>query len=148
MIYRMTQEIAQGIVYRYRENELEFLVLKRVPEDGGFWQAVTGTIEKNEPALEALKRELAEEAGITQPIHISQKLEDYHWQNQETGLVGSDQVFGVEVTSQTIIKIDPKEHSEYKWLPVDKAMSVLKYEGNKKSMELVSEYARKRQLIS
>lgn len=140
----MNQETAQGVVYRYRDHNLEFLILKRVPEDGGFWQAVTGTIENGESAQETLLRELKEEAGIANPMHVSQRLEEYHWENQETRLIGRDQVYGVEVSEETLIHTDPKEHSEFRWLSVDQAVEALKYEGNKKSIKLVAEYAEKR----
>lgn len=139
----MKQETAQGIVYRYTDGKLEFLILKRVPEDGGFWQAITGTIDGDESALETLMRELKEEAGISNPKHVSQRLEEYHWENHETGVVGRDQVFCVEIPPETSVKINPKEHSEFMWLPPDQAIEALRYDGNKKSMRLVVEYVNK-----
>jgi hypothetical protein len=51
----MIYEIAQGVVFRRHETGIHFLVLKRAPDDGGFWQAITGTIEDGELALELLK---------------------------------------------------------------------------------------------
>jgi lipoyl(octanoyl) transferase len=135
------QETAQGVVYRRAPQGLEFLLVKRVPEDGGFWQAITGTIDEGERAIETLKRELVEEAGITNPLHISEKLEDYSWGGEEQGIIGNDQVFAVEVTPDTQIIIEPTEHSEFKWLPLQDAVTLLKYDGNKNSMRIVAEYA-------
>ena len=137
----INQETAQGVVYRRKESHLEFLVIKRVPHDGGFWQAVTGTIDPGEEASETLRRELKEEAGIIDPLHISVCLEEYNWRMEEKDLTGRDQVFAVEVSNDTEITIDPKEHSEFKWLPLQDAVSLLKYDGNKNSMILVAGYA-------
>lgn len=139
----INQETAQGVVYRRNDQDLEFLVVKRVPEDGGFWQAITGTIDPGEKAPETLRRELIEEAGITDPVHISDCLEIYNWRIEEKDITGRDQIFAVEVAKDTKIVIDPKEHSEFKWLPLQDAISLLKYDGNKNSMALVADYASK-----
>ena len=137
----MIRIIAQGVVFRRQKNGNEFLVLKRVPEDGGFWQAVTGTIEKGEQAIDAIKRELAEETGISETIHISDVLEEYSWDLPKDKIQGKDLIFAVEVSRNIKIKIDQNEHSEFRWLPLEEAVNLLKYEGNKKSMMLVSKYA-------
>lgn len=133
-------KVAQGIVYRSANDGLEFLVLKRVPSDGGFWQAVTGTIEDGEDELTTLKRELNEEAGITNPMHISELLHTYEWATPD--LEGKDHVFAVEVLPEMVIKIELKEHEEYLWLPLEKAVEKLKFDGNKNSMRLAEEYIR------
>ncbi len=131
-------KIAQGIVYRHAGDHLEFLVLKRIPSDGGFWQAITGTIEDGEDELTALKRELLEEAGISEPAHISELLHTYDWATAD--LEGRDHVFAVEVLPNLDIKIEPAEHDEFMWLILGQAIDKLKYEGNKASMRLVNEY--------
>ena len=137
----MIHQIVQGIVFRCLNKEVEFLVVKRVPEDGGFWQAITGTIENNELAQDTLKRELAEEAGIKGTLYISDKLEEYFWEKPDQ-IKGRDQIFAVEVSHNCEVKLDPKEHTEFRWLPVDDAVKLLKYECNKQSMELVSNFVK------
>ncbi len=137
-----TQYVVQGVVYRRQGTELEFLVVKRVPEDGGFWQAITGTREDGEDMVQTLRRELMEEAGISQTLHISECLETYVWRNDARGIEGEDQVFAVEVASDEQVVLDGKEHTEFAWCALSDATALLKYDGNKQSMELVARYAR------
>ena len=128
----------QGVVYRRVKAGLEFLVVKRVPTDGGFWQAVTGTIEDGEDEVTTLKRELAEEAGITDPLYISELLHTYEWAVYD--LQGTDHVFAVEVRADSDVKLEPTEHDEFMWLPLEQAVNKLKYDGNKTSMQQVNDY--------
>lgn len=118
--------------------------MKRVPKDGGFWQAITGTVEPGEEILDTVKRELVEEAGISEPVYISAKLVEYEWFNSKRGYGGRDTIFAVEVSpiAEVVISID--EHSEYKWLQIEDALALLKFDGNKKSMQLVLEHANSR----
>jgi lipoyl(octanoyl) transferase len=140
-----TQHVVQGVVYRWQGTELEFLVVKRVPEDGGFWQAITGTVEEGETMVRALRREVAEEAGISDVLHVSECLETYVWRNDAKGIEGQDKVFAVEVASDEQVVLDGKEHTEFKWLALGDATTLLKYDGNKRSMERVARYAQERQ---
>ena len=38
----------QCIIFRKTNNSFEFLLLKRVPSKGGFWQSLTGGLEDGE----------------------------------------------------------------------------------------------------
>ncbi|UCC34079.1 MAG: NUDIX domain-containing protein, partial [Candidatus Bathyarchaeota archaeon] len=48
----------QAILFKRSGGEIQYLLLKRCPERGGFWQPVTGGLEEGENRLEALKREI------------------------------------------------------------------------------------------
>ncbi len=52
----------------------EYLLLRRISSRGGFWQGVTGGVEKDEDLKEAAVRELFEETGF---IPSSLKQIDY-----------------------------------------------------------------------
>lgn len=53
------------IVFRKKGEDYEFLLLRRIPQKGGFWQPVSGGLEESDASkLEAAYRELKEEAGI------------------------------------------------------------------------------------
>ncbi|CAN5461938.1 dihydroneopterin triphosphate diphosphatase [soil metagenome] len=136
-----TIEIVQGVVFRRSSGKVEFLVVKRVPSDGGFWQAVTGTIESGEDPLTTLKRELKEEAGLSYLLHVSEMLHTYEWVSDEHGVSGKDSVFTVEVPYDSEVVLEPSEHDDYKWLPLEEATRMLKYDGNKLSMRKAAEYA-------
>ena len=44
---------AEAIVFCRYQDSFRYLILKRRPEDGGFWQPVTGGVEEGESVLEA-----------------------------------------------------------------------------------------------
>ena len=43
----------------------QYLLLKRVTDRGAFWQGVKGGVENGESLLEAARRELIEETGLS-----------------------------------------------------------------------------------
>lgn len=53
-------------VFPYREHEgrIEFLLMRRLPHGGGFWQGVSGGVLEDEDIALAAKRELHEETGF------------------------------------------------------------------------------------
>jgi len=128
--------IVQVVIYRWAPT-LQYLVLKRSEQDGGWWQPVTGHIETGEDELDALKRGVAEETGIQKLNFISQPIFSYEYDTTE-GL-GRDNVYMVEVSSSEIVRLEPEEHSEYRWATFDEALGLLKYEGNKKSLQLADQ---------
>lgn len=117
------------IIFRTINNEREFLVLKQKPTRGDSWQPVTGGIEKEEEAMDAAKREVEEETGITEYIRIIDKVHFFKYKNED-GVVLEEYVFGVEVHPDTEIKISG-EHVDFKWCSFDEAISLLKHEDNK-----------------
>ena len=44
-----TQDTLQVIIFRKVQTDYEFLLLKRIPEKGGFWQPISARIEKDVP---------------------------------------------------------------------------------------------------
>jgi len=48
---------------RFIDRGWQYLLLRRIPKLGGFWQGITGGINQGEELLAAANRELAEETG-------------------------------------------------------------------------------------
>jgi len=130
------------IVFRRKNDSYEFLILKRIPNKGGFWQPVCGGMEKEDKSLlDAAFRELEEEANI-QKKDILNVLEDVHYfeinKHYLTGKPIStikEYVLGFEVkpdTKVTIGKNISAEHDEIKWVTFKEALKLLKWKDNKK----------------
>lgn len=121
----------EGIIYRQGDHAIEILCLKRIPEDGGFWQPLTGTVDLEESIPMTLYRELEEETGIKNEhvINISDILHSFHWFKGETVIL--EFIFAISVESGVNVLLSPKEHSEYEWLTPEKAINMFKYENNK-----------------
>ena len=62
----------QVVVYLARagsRGDLEYLMLRRTPERGGYWQGVTGGVEDGETPCETARREIKEETGLV-PVKL------------------------------------------------------------------------------
>ena len=115
--------------YRIFNAEREFLLIRRVPEDGGFWQPVTGTLEFEESLQECGFRELREELGIrTENLSLSQEAYRFSWQKKDYVVV--ELVYGVELSIKQVINLSP-EHDDYRWVSATDAMSLLEKENNR-----------------
>jgi 8-oxo-dGTP pyrophosphatase MutT (NUDIX family) len=123
------------IIFRNEGKEgYKFLLLKRIESRGGFWQPITGGIEENETAKEAVKREIKEEIGIKNIIRLIEDV--YHFVLKENAK--EESVFGVEVSINekiTLAKNIYTEHDNYKWCSFDEALNLLKYSGNKEGLK-------------
>lgn len=108
----------------------QVLMLRRSrPQD--FWQSVTGSLEWGESALDAARRELTEETGLS-----PDKLKDcgqshvytiypYFRHRYEPGVTTNrEHVYRLEIDRSARIEIDPKEHLEFRWLPREAAAAL------------------------
>jgi dATP pyrophosphohydrolase len=114
---------------------LDVLLIKRA-DHSNFWQSVTGS--KNtlaESYLETAVREVREETAIEcaqKPISAI-NLQDWglenvyeiypRWQHRYASGVkrNTEHVFGLRVPVGTTIRLSPREHTDYQWLPYRKA---------------------------
>ncbi len=128
----------QGIIFKVEDGVIKFLLLKRIKEKGGFWQPLTGGIEGEETPKEALRRELVEELGIKKAkntIDLKYKFSFI----LESGSKLTEHVFGVELDPIQKSKLSG-EHTECKWVDFQKALRLLKWESNKKSLVKLKDY--------
>ncbi len=132
----------QIIVFRKVNNSYEFLLLKRIPEKGGFWQAITGGLEDGESIERAIMREIKEESQITEIKRLIKKVDFHQFESQThkepKGIWLSEFVFGAEVDKNTEVNISNniyKEHTEFKWCTFEEALELLKWDSNKESLE-------------
>lgn len=124
---RTTQ--VEVIVFKIINGEILFLLLKRTEQRGGFWQPVTGGVHEGESLVEAVKRELLEETGIKDFIHIYNDIHSFEFDLEKYGTL-KECVFGVRIADNIDAELSP-EHTEMKWCSLDESLDLLKYDGNK-----------------
>jgi dATP pyrophosphohydrolase len=106
--------------------DLQVLLLERA-DHPGFWQSVTGSMERvDEPLAETCRREVLEETGIDTAAHelteweLENRYEIYlHWRHRYPDGVthNTEHVFGLRVPAPLPVTIAPREHLRYEWLP-------------------------------
>jgi dATP pyrophosphohydrolase len=128
----------QAILFKKTNGEIQYLLLKRISDTGGFWQPITGGIQKGETKTQALKREIQEETGIKNPTKIIKNVHycefrDYYKQENRQRLI-KEHIFGVEIHANEKIAIS-REHTEYKWCSFEEALNLLKWKKNKEALK-------------
>src|SRR5688572_10920659 len=123
MIYKQPRSI-QVVIFAELDGQREFLLLKRVASHGGFWQAVTGSLENEETHREAAVREVFEETGI---VCHAEELRDLNltnvfeiapqWRSKFAPQVTHNEevCFALKV-QKCEVKLDTLEHQEYLWV--------------------------------
>jgi dATP pyrophosphohydrolase len=110
--------------------DLRVLLLERA-DHPGFWQSVTGSVDRaDEPLEETCRREVLEETGIDAADHeLSnwQRINRYeiyaHWRHRyaEGVTENCEHVFGLRVPHELPVRLAPREHLAYLWLPWEEA---------------------------
>lgn len=109
--------------------DIKVLLLERA-DHPGYWQSVTGSCEAGETLLDTAVRELAEETGLDAGLY---SLAD--WQSQNVyeiypqwryryppdTIYNTENVFGLQLPRPVVIKLAPREHLNFQWLPLQDA---------------------------
>lgn len=131
---------------------LEVLLIERAARPG-YWQSVTGSIDRpDEPLEDAAVREVFEETGIVAAREVLRRwdvmrtFEIYpHWRHRfAPGTTHNDEhMFSLEVPAAVPVRLAPDEHTAWQWLPwkaaVDKCFSWT----NREAIEMLAESKRK-----
>jgi dATP pyrophosphohydrolase len=130
-----TYKIPQSVLVVIYTPALDVLLIKRA-DAIDFWQSVTGSKDAmQESFLETAVREVREETGIecglTAPLLKS--LQDWElenvydiyprWQHRYAPGVtrNTEHLFGLRVPTGTPVRLNPREHTAYRWLPYRQA---------------------------
>ncbi len=121
------------IVSRVRDDDRQYLLVKRVPEDGGFWQPITGTLESNDTILDCIYREVGEEVGIEKDrvLSVMDAFFEFTW--VKAGTTITEYVFGMEVPADVEVTLSD-EHDAFQWCTYDEALALLEKENNKNAL--------------
>jgi 8-oxo-dGTP pyrophosphatase MutT (NUDIX family) len=128
----------QVIVYIRKPLPL-ILLLRRPPDRGHIWQPVTGKIEpEDENYLQAGRREVLEETGITDAVRMIDPEIEFHF--EADGKKMAERLVGIELESPRPITLS-NEHVEYAWLEPSEALSRIYWETNADGMRKVLSHA-------
>lgn len=134
---RTENQIEVFFYKRLPDGKCSFLLMRRVPQRGGFWQPLTGGVEQGETFEEAVRREALEETGITEMIEVADS--NYHYEFTDEGRHHVEYIFGVEVPANTDVRLS-HEHDDFRWVEKDEALQLLKWPGNKEGLRKLCEH--------
>lgn len=127
-------------IFRETNNGIEFLLLKRSEKEiyPGLWQMVSGKIEEGETAFRAAIREMKEETGM-EPLQFWAAPNVNHFYSPENDTITILPVFAARVDKKlTAVMCD--EHCDCRWADPEEAKKLLAWPGQRKSVELITEY--------
>ena len=133
-----------------KKGEIEYLILKRKHHWKG-WEFPKGGVDFNETKEETARREIKEETGLKilniRKFNFSGKYKYKKEFGDRTGIIGQTfSLYAAEIKKGKV-KIDKKEHSEYKWLKFEQAVKKVRFSNQKKSLRIVDEWL-KTQFVS
>jgi len=109
--------------------QLEVLLLERA-DHPGFWQSVTGSQSEGETLEQTAVRELAEETGLDAAEHrlwdwqLQNRYEifpEWRWRYPPGVTENTEHVFGLQISAPIAVRIAPREHLAFAWLPWQEA---------------------------
>jgi len=136
----MKSKLVEAHIFRRINNDIEFLLLKRSKEEiyPDLWQMVTGSVKQDETAWETAIREIKEETNLTpSKLWVVPNINSFYMPEDDT--IHFVPVFVAEVTCSQEVKIS-SEHVEYKWTDREEACTLLAWEGQRKSAEIIHKY--------
>ena len=126
----------------------EVLLLRRIPERGGFWQILTGRREAGEPAQVAAARETYEETGLAPVLEEVRPLGYVHSFVLDPALLPSrggaplpprfarETAFAVRVPEDPAVRLDPREHDLFEWVSPPEALRRLPFAGLRRAVRI------------
>jgi dihydroneopterin triphosphate diphosphatase len=111
-------------------SDLQVLMMERASWPG-FWQSVTGSLDREDESFrEAAVREVREETGLEAAKYaltdwgVEREFEIFakHRARYAPGVTRNlEHVFGLELPAPLEVRLDPREHLRYRWLPYREA---------------------------
>lgn len=104
---------------------------------GRFWQIPSGVVMDGETITQAIRRVLARYGLVPSTIWAGEHAYViYNRRFEEMQVIG---VYAAEVENAPV-QLEPTEHSEFAWLPVEVCLERVHYRGLKEGLRSVDEY--------
>lgn len=125
-------------VLKSEEGEMKVLIMKRVGEPlDGEWFQVAGRLEDGETAWQAALRELDEETSLKPDrFYASEVCEQFYSHEADAIMLMPVFVAYVGKAAQVVLN---EEHSEFKWVNLKEAKTVLPFPGQRRILEQIWE---------
>ena len=145
-----TYKIPVSVLVVIHTPYLRVLLIERADRPG-FWQSVTGSQDEGETLRQTAVREVAEETGLDAQAGV---LADWNLQNEfeiypewrwryAPGVVrNTEHVFGMCVPEPVPVRLSPREHLAYVWMPHDLAAEKVFSWSNAKVLRTLPEFVR------
>lgn len=148
-------KIPESVLVVVHTPALDVLLIRRADTEGEFWQSVTGSKDHATEALqETAWREVGEETGIAcgpgTALHaglrdwgLANVYEIYpRWRHRYAPGVtrNTEHVFGLCVPAGTAVTLNPREHTEWRWLPWREAADACFSPSNAEAILLLPEF--------
>jgi len=112
------------IVSCHVEHDGKILILHRQNHkpQGNTWGLPAGKIDDNEDKIEAMLREIFEETGYKIDLSNLEYLDKVYVKYPEYSFIYH--MFRLVINSEPLIKINPEEHQDFKWVSPNEALSL------------------------
>ncbi|VTU14715.1 Dihydroneopterin triphosphate pyrophosphatase [Variovorax sp. SRS16] len=149
-------KIPESVLVVIHTPALDVLLIRRADADG-FWQSVTGSKDReDEPLALTAAREVAEETGIDcgeasalAPQLVDWQLENVYeiyprWRSRYAEGVthNTEHLFGLCVPERLTPRLDPREHTAWRWLPWREAADACFSPSNAEAVLLLPQFVR------
>jgi dihydroneopterin triphosphate diphosphatase len=146
----MTYKLPVSVLVVVHTADLEVLLLERAAR-AGFWQSVTGSLDRlDEPLEAAAAREVEEETGIAARHgrlarwNVTNTFEIYaRWRHRFAPGVthNTEHVFGFTLPGRMPVTLSPQEHVAFEWLPWREAAEKCFSWSNRDAIRMLGERA-------
>jgi dATP pyrophosphohydrolase len=149
-------KIPESVLVVVHTRALDVLLIRRADADD-FWQSVTGSKNtQDEPLALTAAREVAEETGIDcgEGSQLAPQLRDWRLQNvyeiyprwrarYAPGVThNTEHLFGLCVPDRVTPRLDPREHTAWRWLPYREAADACFSPSNAEAILLLPQFVR------
>jgi bis(5'-nucleosidyl)-tetraphosphatase len=138
------EKSAGAVIFRKEGDELLYLLLHYPGVQGGdYWDLVKGHIEEKELEKQTVVRETFEETGIKDLEFVEGFKEKIGYIFERNNKAISKEVVFYLTETKTKDVIISFEHVDFKWLPFEEAIPIMKFREGKSVLTKANEFLKK-----